>query len=112
MISWIACRRQNKQIHTLPRRKELTQIDELRRNVALGLYELTSHAKLEMQADQFTMADVKQGIYSGRIIARDPDPSTSVRYRISGKAADARKIQILCRMTSLGQLRIITAFEE
>lgn len=90
----------------------MAKIDDLRRKIALGLYELTSHAKLEMQADDFSIQDVKQGIYSGRIVERQRDPVTSTKYSVSGKATDRRKIRIVCRITALGYLRIITVFEE
>jgi hypothetical protein len=90
----------------------VAKIDDLRRKVALGLYELTSHAKLEMQADDFSLTDVKRGLYSGRIIERQRDPATSTKYCVSGKATDGRKIRIVCRLTTLGYLRIITVFEE
>ncbi len=90
----------------------MAKIGDLRRKVALGLYELTSHATLEMQADDFSIKDVKQGIYSGRIVERQRDPLTSTKYCVSGKSTDGRKIGIVCRLTDLGYLRIITVFEE
>lgn len=90
----------------------MAKIADLRRKIALGLYELTSHAKIEMQADDFSLKDVKQGIYSGRIVERQRDPATSTKYSVSGKATDGRKIRIICRLTALGYLRIITVFEE
>ncbi len=90
----------------------MAKIDDLRRKIALGLYELTSHAKLEMQADNFSIKDIRQGIYSGRVVERQRDPSTSTKYCVSGRAADRRKIGIVCRLTALGYLRIITVFEE
>lgn len=90
----------------------MAKIDDLRRKVALGLYELTSHAKMEMQADNFSLKDVKQGIYSGRIIERQRDPATSTKCCVSGKATDGRKLRSICRLTALGYLRIITVFEE
>jgi len=89
----------------------VAKIDDLRRKVALGLFELTSHAKLEMQDDDFSLQDVKQGIYSGRIVERQRDPATSTKYSVSGKTNDGRKIRIICRLTALGYLRIITVFE-
>jgi len=90
----------------------LAKISDLGRKVALGLYELSSHSKIEMQADGFNIEDVKNGIYSGRIIARQRDPLTSTKFCVSGKAKDGRKIGIICRLTDLGYLRIITVFEE
>jgi len=90
----------------------LAKINDLGRKVALGLYELSSHAKTEMQADDFSIEDVRQGIYSGRIVERQRDPLTSTKYCVSGKATDGRRIGIVCRITELGYLRIITVFEE
>ena len=90
----------------------MAKISDLSRKVALGLYELSSHAKIEMQADGFSVDDVKQGIYSGRIIERQRDPLTSTKYCVSGKSSAGRKIGIVCRITELGYLRIITVFEE
>ncbi|MGH7450289.1 MAG: DUF4258 domain-containing protein [bacterium] len=90
----------------------MAKIGDLRRKVALGLYELTSHAKLEMQADDFSIKDIKQGIYSGRIVERQRDPLTSTKYCVSGESTEGRRIRIVCRLTDLGYLRIITVFEE
>jgi hypothetical protein len=42
---------------------------DFRRKVALGEYELTHHAKDEMEQDGFTIQDVKAAVYSGRIVA-------------------------------------------
>jgi hypothetical protein len=61
-----------------------------------------------MQADNFTVEDIKQGIYSGRIVERQHDPLISIKYCISGKAMNRRRIQLVCRITELGYLRIIT----
>ncbi len=44
-----------------------SKINEFRRKIAFGQYELTGHAKEEMEQDGFTIADVKNAIYSGRI---------------------------------------------
>ncbi len=90
----------------------MAKISDLGRKVALGMYELSSHSKIEMQADGFDTEDVKHGIYSGRIVARQRDPLTSTKFCISGKAKDGRRIGIICRLTDLGYLRIITVFEE
>ncbi len=90
----------------------MAKISDLRRKIALGVYELTSHAKLEMQDDDFSIEDIKQGIYSGRLVARQRDPFTSTKYGVSGKAADGCRIRIVCRLTELGYLRIVTVFEE
>lgn len=45
-----------------------SRINGFRRKVAFGHYELTGHAKNEMEQDGFTIRDVKSAIYSGRIV--------------------------------------------
>lgn len=90
----------------------MAKISDLGRKIALGLYEVSSHAKIEMQADNFSIEDVKRGVYSGRIIKRQRDALTSTKYCVSGKSTDGRGIGIVCRITELGYLRIIAVFEE
>lgn len=46
-----------------------SRIAALRRKVALGDYELSGHAKTEMEQDGFTIRDVKAALYTGRIVA-------------------------------------------
>jgi len=67
---------------------------------------------MPLQADDLTLTDVKECIYSGRIVERQRDPSTSTKFCVSGRVAGGRKIRIICRLTALGYLRIITVIEE
>lgn len=82
----------------------------LRRKLSTGQYELTQHAKEEMEQDGFVLEDVKRVIYSGRI-ARTQRDRRGNRYTIAGTAADGRGIRVVCRVTSLGRLRVITVYE-
>ncbi|MCK4341541.1 MAG: hypothetical protein KAY37_07460 [Phycisphaerae bacterium] len=34
------------------------------------------------------------------------------QYELTGHAKDGRRIRLICRLTELGRLRIITVFEE
>ncbi len=86
------------------------RIVTLRRKLAAGQYELTQHAKEEMEQDAFLLEDVKRAIYGGRIVRAQRD-TRGRKYTVSGKATDARGIRVVCRLTPLGRLRIITVYE-
>jgi len=87
-----------------------SKMNQFRRKVALGQYELTGHALEEMLQDGFCVGDLKQAIYSGRIFS-----STIQRHRrkytILGHTADGRRLKLACRLTRQGRLRIITVYE-
>jgi hypothetical protein len=87
-----------------------SRIITLRRKLATGQYELTHHAKEEMEQDRFVLEDVKQAIYSGRI-SRTQQDKRGKKHTIAGIATNGRGIRVVCRMTSLGRLRIITVYE-
>ncbi|MCK4342109.1 MAG: DUF4258 domain-containing protein [Phycisphaerae bacterium] len=89
-----------------------SRIGELRRKVALGQYELTAHAKDEMEQDGFTIWDVKSAVYGGKIIRTQRHGTGRRKHVVSGPAKDGRRIRLICRLTEIGCLRIITVFEE
>ena len=87
-----------------------SRIAAVRRKLATGQYEFTHHAKEEMEQDRFVLEDVKQAIYGGRV-ARTQRDRRGNKYTIAGIATDGRGIRVVCRMTSLGRLRIITVYQ-
>jgi hypothetical protein len=87
------------------------RIGNFRRKIALGLYELTGHAKEEMENDGFTIGDCKAAIYSGRVVTAQRHGYGKLKYGLRGKALDGRTMQVICRLTESGRLRIITVFE-
>ena len=87
-----------------------SRIGDFRRKVALGQYELTGHAKDEMEQDGFTIADVKIAVLSGRIIMTQRHARQRRKFVIAGKALDGRELRLVCRLTETGRLRIITVF--
>lgn len=84
---------------------------DFRRKVALGHYELTGHAKDEMEQDGFTIRDIKAAIYSGRIVATQRRGQGRRKYRVRGRSEDQRDLTLVCRVTESGRLRVITVFE-
>jgi hypothetical protein len=87
-----------------------SRINEFRRKVAFGHYELTGHAKEEMEQDGFTIADVKSAIYSGRIAAFQRHGREKQKFVVSGRSIDGRGLNLVCRLTESGRLRIVTVF--
>ena len=87
-----------------------SRIGDLRRKIALGDYELTGHAKDEMEQDGFTVLDVKAAIYTGRIVSVQRHGRGRHKMVVAGKAEDNRSLRVVCRLTSSGRLRIITLF--
>ena len=61
-----------------------SRIADLRRKVALGHYELTGHAKDEMEQDGFTIRDIKAAVYSGKIVATQRYGSGRRKFVVRG----------------------------
>jgi hypothetical protein len=87
-----------------------SRISIYRRKVALGRYELTGHAKQELEEDGFSIIDVKSAIFSGRIVQVQHHGSGPRKCVLAGKAEDGREMHLVCRLTATGQLRVITVF--
>ncbi|NOT00898.1 MAG: DUF4258 domain-containing protein [Phycisphaerales bacterium] len=88
-----------------------SRMEDFRRKVALGQYELTGHAKDEMEQDGFTIRDVKAAIYSGKVVGTQRHGVGRRKYVVRGGAVDGRVATLICRLTESGGLRIITVFE-
>lgn len=88
------------------------RLNVLKQKISLGQYELSSHAKMELEDEGWSVLDVKRGIYSGKIIRKQRDFPGRIKYVVRGKALDNRMICIACRLTPLKRLRILTVFEE
>lgn len=87
-----------------------SRIGDFRRKIALGQYEVTSHADEEMEIDDFTLDDLKSAVYGGRIVRMQRHRGHSRKYLIEGKAVDGRPLRLVCRPSDSGRLRIITIF--
>lgn len=88
-----------------------SRIADFRRKVALGNYELTGHAKDEMEQDGFTIQDIKAALYSGSIVTTQRHGRGPRKYVVRGRSVDRRSLTLVCRLTGLGRLRVITVFE-
>lgn len=87
----------------------MSAIEQIQALVRNGLYYLTEHADDEAADDEFDVYDVEYGILTGRIRktwAQDD------KFEVVGQALDGRPIGIACRITRMGKVRVVTAYED
>jgi len=85
---------------------KIGQIQALVRN---GLYYLTEHADDEAIDDEFDIHDVEYALLNGKIRRTWPRES---KYEVIGKALDGRPLGIVCRITNMRKVRVITVYED
>ena len=86
----------------------MSKIGQIQALVRNGLYYLTEHADDEAIADGFDIYDVEYAILTGKIRRTWPKEG---KYEIIGSSLDGRPIGIVCRITQVGKVRIITVYE-
>jgi len=59
--------------------------------------------------EDFDIYDVENGLLSGKVRRTWPKEN---KYEVVGKTVDGRTIGIVCRMTTGGKVRVITAYED
>lgn len=87
----------------------MSKIGQIQALVCSGLYYLTEHADNEAVADGFDIYDVEHAILTGRIRRTWPKEG---KYEIIGYALDSRPMGVVCRITEMGKVRIITVYED
>ena len=63
-----------------------------------------------MEQEGFTILDVKSAIHTGRILVTQRHGGRPRKFVVRGKATDGRRLHLVCRLTSLRRLRVITVF--
>ena len=86
------------------------ELDRIRRAVVGGRYEVTEHALLEAEADGFDAGDIRHALIRGTVVRTYTRDTRGVRYLVGGTGRDGRAIDVVCRFTSLRDLRVITVF--
>ena len=87
----------------------MSKIGQIRALVRNGLYYLTEHADDEAVADGFDIYDVENGILTGKIRRTWPKEG---KYEVIGSALDGRSVGVVCRITDMGKVRVITVYED
>ena len=87
----------------------MSKIKQIQALVCNGLYYLTEHADNEAFADGFDIYDVEYGLLTGKIRRTWPKEG---KYEVVGVSLDGRSIGIVCRITRMVKVRVITVYED
>ena len=87
----------------------MSKIGQIRALVRNGLYYLTEHADDEALDDGFDIYDVEYVLLNGHIRRTWPREGT---YEIVGLSLDHRPLGIVCRITKMRKVRVITVYED
>lgn len=84
----------------------------MRQKVCRNEYVVTSHARKEMNDENFTVFDLESGILTGEILERQKDQVTAEwKYRVKGKTVAGGEIELIAKLSPTGKLVIITVSE-
>ena len=78
----------------------------IRRAVRQRRYQMTDHALEEADADNLTLADIKNVLLNGNLDSTYKDDLRGPRYVIRGDVAE-HPVDVVCRFRSDGRLLII-----
>ncbi len=84
-------------------------IKQIQAMVRHGLYYLTEHADDEAITDGFDIYDIEHAILTGKMRRTWPKEG---KYEIVGLALDKRPLGVVCRITNMRKVRIITVYED
>jgi hypothetical protein len=74
-------------------------------------YVMTLHADEEMEADNLSILDIEQAIFTGQILERQRDRLTAEsKYRIRGYNIDENAIEVIVKLSPTGKIIIITVY--
>lgn len=73
-----------------------------------GLYYLTEHANEEAMAEDFDVYDIECALITGKIRRAWPNEG---KYEVIGSTLDGRAVGIICRITPMTKVRVITVYE-
>jgi hypothetical protein len=86
-------------------------LNRMREKIRQREYVMTSHARKEMNEDDFRVYDVERCILTGTVLERQIDKATSEKkYRIRGKTVMDDDIEIVAKLSPIGTLVIVTVY--
>lgn len=88
----------------------MSDLQRIRQLVIDRRYYFSAHAEEEMWADRLERLDIERCILRGRIEKRLTEDIQGTRYRIEGRARDARLVHVICRFHETADLLIITVY--
>jgi hypothetical protein len=88
-------------------------LKRMREKVRAREYVMTLHAEDEMNDDELSIFDVESGILTGEIIERQRDHTTGEwKYLVSGKTLTDDDVVVAGKLSSTGNLIVITVYRE
>lgn len=87
----------------------MSKIGQIRALVRNGLFYLTEHAADEASDDGFNIHDVEYVLLNGHMRRTWPRDGTS---EIVGLSIDHRPLGVVCRMTTMRKVRVITVYAD
>ena len=85
-------------------------IDEIRKHITEGNYQVSFHAEKERYEEDISLDDIEKAILNGEILEDYPDDIRGKSCLILGYDSRKRSIHIICGYTSIQALRIITVY--
>ena len=83
----------------------------MREKVRRREYVMTYHARKEMNDEDLTVYDVERCILTREIMERQKDRVTAEwKYRIRGKTVNGGEIEVVAKLSIIGDLVIITVY--
>ncbi|MGE0823937.1 MAG: DUF4258 domain-containing protein [Candidatus Binatia bacterium] len=87
----------------------MSKIGQIRALVRNGLFYLTEHADNEALDESFNIYDIEYVLLNGHMRRTWPRAGT---YEIVGRSLDHRPLGIVCRITNMRKVRVITVYED
>ncbi len=75
-------------------------------------YVVSSHARREMNDEDFSLFDLEKGILTGEILERQQDRLTAEwKYRVWGRTTTGNEIELIAKFSPTGKLVVITVYQ-
>ena len=87
----------------------MSKIGQIQALVRNGLFYLTEHADDEARDEGFDIHDIECVLLNGHMRRTWPREGT---YEIVGVSLDQRPLGIVCRITNMRKVRVITVYED
>ena len=86
-------------------------IDELKRKVAIGKFELSQHATEQTADRQISLSGIYEAVCYGSIIEDNPNDKYWPSCLLFGQTNDGRKLHVLCSYPTRQLVKVITLYE-
>ena len=89
----------------------LDLIDELKRKVSLGEFELSRHATEQMADRQISLQEIHEAVRHGSVIEDNPNDKYWPSCLLFGQTTQGRMLHLLCSYPTRLLVKVITLYE-